>query len=62
MTYTLPLKALGPPSHLPTRQELGYLAGFFDGDGYVSMVREYWTNVDGYWPNSGFCQSAHPLP
>ena len=39
MTYTLPLKALGPPSHLPTRQELGYLAGFFDGDGYVSMVK-----------------------
>ena len=36
-TYTLPLKALGPPSRLPTQEELEYLAGFFDGDGYVSM-------------------------
>ena len=36
-TYMLPLKALGPPSHLPTQQELEYIAGFFDGDGCVSM-------------------------
>ena len=37
VTYTLPLKAVGPPDQEPTQEELEYLVGFFDGDGCVSM-------------------------
>ena len=36
-TFALPLAAVGPPSSAPTREELEYLVGFFDGDGCVSM-------------------------
>eukprot|EP00435_Cladocopium_sp_Y103_P020654 s384_g5.t1 len=36
--YLLPLKAIGPPAVEPTQEELKYLAGFFDGDGCVSMT------------------------
>ena len=36
-TYRLPLKAVGPPAHQPTQEELQYLVGFFDGDGSVCM-------------------------
>ena len=38
--YPLPLKTLktvGPPPGEPSREELEYLAGFFDGDGRVTM-------------------------
>ena len=38
-SYTLPLETLPPPSHLPSQQELEYLAGFFDGDGCVTMTK-----------------------
>ena len=37
-TYGLPLKAIPPPKQKPTREELEYLCGFFDGDGCVSMA------------------------
>lgn len=36
-TYRLPLKAVGPPGHQPSQEEIQYLLGFFDGDGCVSM-------------------------
>ena len=36
-TYSLPLKAVGPPEEEPTQEELEYLVGFFDGDGCVTM-------------------------
>ena len=36
-TFPLPLATVGPPSSAPTREELEYLKGFFDGDGCVSM-------------------------
>ena len=39
LTHTLPLKCVGPPERHPTRKELEYLVGFFDGDGCVSMRR-----------------------
>ena len=35
--YQLPLKAAMPRAALPTRKELEYLVGFFDGDGSVSL-------------------------
>ena len=35
--YQLPLKAAMPPAAPPTRKELEYLVGFFDGDGSVSL-------------------------
>ncbi len=38
VTYTLPLKAVAPPEQEPTQEELEYLAGFFDGDGCVTMA------------------------
>ena len=38
VTYSLPLKAIPPPKQKPTREELEYLCGFFDGDGCVSMI------------------------
>ncbi len=38
-TYRLPLQAVGPPARHPTEEELQYLAGFFDGDGCVSMCK-----------------------
>ena len=38
VTYGLPLKAIPPPKQKPTREELEYLCGFFDGDGCVTMV------------------------
>ena len=38
VTYALPLQAVGPPAVEPTQEELEYLAGFFDGDGCVSMA------------------------
>ena len=37
VTYGLPLKAIRPPKRKPTREELEYLCGFFDGDGCVAM-------------------------
>ena len=37
VTYGLPLKAIPPPKQMPTREELEYLCGFFDGDGCVTM-------------------------
>ena len=37
VTYGLPLKAIPPPKGKPTREELEYLCGFFDGDGCVTM-------------------------
>ena len=37
VAYTLPLRNMGPPEQEPTQEELEYLAGFFDGDGCVSM-------------------------
>ena len=37
VTYSLPLKARPPPEQKPTREELEYLCGFFDGDGCVTM-------------------------
>ena len=36
-THDLPMKSVGPPERHPTREELEYLVGFFDGDGCVSM-------------------------
>ena len=38
VTYGLPLKAIPPQKQKPTREELEYLCGFFDGDGCVSMM------------------------
>ena len=38
VTYGLPLKAKPPPEQKPTREELEYFCGFFDGDGCVTMV------------------------
>eukprot|EP00438_Fugacium_kawagutii_P035856 Skav205424 [mRNA] locus=scaffold582:342273:356124:- [translate_table: standard] len=38
ITYQLPVSA-GPPTVEPSREELEYLGGFFDGDGCVTMVR-----------------------
>ena len=38
VTYGLPLKAIPPPEQKPTREELEYFCGFFDGDGCVTMV------------------------
>ena len=35
--FTLPLAKVDPPTSAPTREELEYLVGFFDGDGCVSM-------------------------
>ena len=37
LTHTLPLKCVDPPERHPTRKELEYLVGFFDGDGCVTM-------------------------
>ena len=37
VTYGLPLKAIPPPKQKPTREELEYLCGFFDGDSCVTM-------------------------
>ena len=37
MTHDLPMRSVGPPERRPTREELEYLVGFFDGDGCVSM-------------------------
>ena len=37
MTHNLPMRSVGPPERHPTRDELEYLVGFFDGDGCVSM-------------------------
>ena len=37
VTHDLPMKSVGPPERHPTREELEYLVGFFDGDGCVSM-------------------------
>ena len=41
VAYGLPLKAIPPPEQKPTREELEYLCGFFDGDGCVTMVKGY---------------------
>ena len=38
VNYPLPLRAVPPPEQQPTREELEYLCGFFDGDGCVTMV------------------------
>lgn len=38
VNYPLPLRAIPPPEQQPTREELEYLCGFFDGDGCVTMV------------------------
>ena len=37
VTHNLPMRSVGPPERHPTRDELEYLVGFFDGDGCVSM-------------------------
>ncbi len=37
VTHDLPMKSVGPPERHPTREELEYLVGFFDGDGCVTM-------------------------
>ena len=37
VTHDLPMKSVGSPERHPTREELEYLVGFFDGDGCVSM-------------------------
>ena len=37
VTHNLPMKSVGPPERHPTREELEYLVGFFDGDGCVTM-------------------------
>ena len=36
-TFSLPLSTVDPPKDLPARDELEYLAGFFDGDGCVTL-------------------------
>ena len=36
-TFSLPLSTVDPPKDPPTRDELDYLAGFFDGDGCVTL-------------------------
>ena len=37
VTHNLPMRSVGPPKRHPTREELEYLVGFFDGDGCVTM-------------------------
>ena len=37
VTHDLPMKSVALPERHPTREELEYLVGFFDGDGCVSM-------------------------
>ena len=37
VTHNIPMRSVGPPERHPTRDELEYLVGFFDGDGCVSM-------------------------
>ena len=37
VTHDLPMRSVGPPQRHPTREELEYLVGFFDGDGCVTM-------------------------
>ena len=37
VTHDLPMKSVAPPERHPTREELEYLVGFFDGDGCVTM-------------------------
>ena len=37
VTHDLPMKSACPPERHPTREELEYLVGFFDGDGCVTM-------------------------
>lgn len=39
-TYQLPLKAVDSAPQKPTQEELEYMAGFFDGDGCVAIVRK----------------------
>ena len=38
--FALPLARVDPPSNAPSREELEYLVGFFDGDGCVSMRQD----------------------
>ena len=37
VTHNLPMRSVGPPERHPSREELEYLVGFFDGDGCVTM-------------------------
>ena len=39
VTHNLPMRSVGPPERHPTREELEYFVGFFDGDGCVTMRR-----------------------